>query len=50
MPIFVGYCKGQGSLIACEVLIQAGYTNVTNIQGGILAWYRADLSMAPFTE
>jgi len=49
MPIFVGCKKGQRSLMACEVLIQAGYTNVTNVQGGMLAWYRADLPMAPFT-
>ena len=36
MLIFVGYHKGQRSLMACEVLNQAHYTNVTKVQGGML--------------
>jgi len=48
-PIFVGCKKGPRSSMACEVLIRAGYTNVTNVRGGMMAWSRAELPMAPFT-
>ena len=46
--IFVGCRKGSRSAIACEVLINAGYENVTNMSGGMLAWSRAMLPMAPY--
>lgn len=33
------YCRsGKRSLQACMVLEQAGFTDVTNVDGGILAW------------
>ncbi|MBI2951075.1 rhodanese-like domain-containing protein [bacterium] len=33
-PIFCGCQAGQRSQMAAQVLVQAGYTNVTNVQGG----------------
>jgi rhodanese-related sulfurtransferase len=33
-PIFCGCQMGQRSQMAAQVLAQAGYTNVTNVQGG----------------
>jgi len=33
------YCRsGKRSLQACMILEQAGFTNVNNVSGGILAW------------
>lgn len=33
------YCEhGRRSLIACEILAQAGFTKLTNLRGGIAAW------------
>ena len=47
--IFVGCRKGPRSAMACEVLINAGYANVTNVNGGIQAWVAAKLPIEPFT-
>ncbi len=33
-PIFCGCQAGQRSQMAAQVLVQAGYTNVANVQGG----------------
>lgn len=33
-PIFCGCQMGQRSQIAAQVLVQAGYTDVTNVRGG----------------
>lgn len=36
------YCRsGQMSIIAAEVLGKAGYTNIKNLQGGMIAWREA---------
>lgn len=36
------YCRsGQRSLLAAENLLKMGYTNVTSMSGGILAWQEA---------
>ncbi|MEO6683622.1 MAG: rhodanese-like domain-containing protein [Ginsengibacter sp.] len=33
------YCRsGQRSMMACLVLEQMGFTNVKNLEGGVLAW------------
>jgi rhodanese-related sulfurtransferase len=47
--IFVGCRKGHRSAMACEVLIKAGFTDVTNMKGGMLEWSRSELPMAPYT-
>ena len=37
-PVYV-YCHaGKRSMQACMILEQAGFSNITNINGGILAW------------
>lgn len=46
--IFVGCKKGHRSAMACELLIKAGYTNVTNVRGGLVAWSQADLPMTSY--
>ncbi|MDM8520895.1 rhodanese-like domain-containing protein [Anaerolineales bacterium HSG6] len=35
--------SGWRSNAACKQLIQAGFTDVTNMSGGMFAWSRADL-------
>jgi rhodanese-related sulfurtransferase len=36
------YCRsGRMSAIVAEELVQAGYTNVWNLQGGMIAWEQA---------
>lgn len=38
------YCRsGVRSANACMILNQLGFTNVTNVQGGMLAWQEAKL-------
>ncbi len=44
-PIVV-YCRsGRMSAIAAQSLADAGYTNVTNIEGGMIAWERSGRSV-----
>jgi rhodanese-related sulfurtransferase len=40
-PIVVGCRSGQRSLTAIELLAREGYTNLTNLDGGFLAWAAA---------
>ena len=47
-PIFVGCRSGARSALAVEVLINAGYTDVRNVEGGILAWAASGLPIEPF--
>lgn len=35
--------SGMRSLIACEKFVDAGYSNVINVEGGTLAWEEAGL-------
>merc|ERR1711972_24161 len=46
--IFVGCKRGPRSALACEVLINAGFTDVTLVEGGIQAWVAAELPIHPF--
>lgn len=40
------YCRtGRMSDIAARALVQQGYTNVWNLQGGMVAWERAGLKL-----
>ena len=49
-PIFVGCRSGARAAMACAVLVRdGGYTNVTNVQGGMVAWSQAHLPMVPYT-
>lgn len=48
IPIYVICRKGPRSAMACEVLRDAGYTDVTNVRGGMMAWARAGLPMAVY--
>ena len=42
----VVYCRsGRMSAIAAEALVKAGYTNVWNLEGGMIAWEQAGLSL-----
>jgi len=45
-PILV-YCRsGSRSAYACQTLTKAGYEDVANLAGGILAWEAANLPVA----
>lgn len=37
-PIFVICRSGGRSQKACDLLVSAGFKNVTNVKGGMLAW------------
>ncbi|HEY4690713.1 MAG TPA: rhodanese-like domain-containing protein [Anaerolineae bacterium] len=40
------YCRsGRMSAIAAEALVKAGYTNVWNLDGGMIAWEQAGFSL-----
>jgi rhodanese-related sulfurtransferase len=42
----VVYCRsGQRSARACSILRRAGFQNVTNLKGGIMAWQNAKLPL-----
>ncbi len=47
--IFVICNSGNRSVIAAGSLIRLGYPHVINIDGGIQAWLRANLPVAPYT-
>ena len=39
---YIVYCRsGKRSLASAEILAELGFTNVTNMKGGILAWESA---------
>lgn len=42
-PLLMICRSGARSARACEYLLQNGYTDVTNLAGGTLAWADADL-------
>ena len=43
--IFV--CRsGNRSMVACQQMARLGYSNVKNIEGGMIAWQRAGLPIA----
>ncbi len=41
------FCRsgGRSAQVAHALITQAGFTNVTNVSGGILAWHEADLPL-----
>lgn len=47
--IYVGCRKGPRSALACEVLSNAGFTCVLNVEGGIQEWVSRGLPIHPFT-
>ena len=49
-PVIV-YCRtGRRSGIARDVLVKDGYSNIRNLEGGILAWGEAGLPIVKGTE
>lgn len=42
-PIVCICRSGNRSQVACELLQRHGFTNVTNVSGGMMAWQRAGL-------
>ena len=46
--VFVGCRTGARSALAAEVLINAGFTDVRNVDGGIVAWVASGLPIQPF--
>lgn len=42
-PILVMCASGQRSLAAADHLLGQGFTDVTNVTGGIIAWHKAGL-------
>ena len=47
--LLVGCRSGVRSALAAEVLVRAGFQDVRNVQGGILAWAAAGLPIEPFS-
>ncbi|KAH8065498.1 thiosulfate sulfurtransferase [Aureococcus anophagefferens] len=47
--ILVGCRSGSRSILAAEILVDAGFTNVLHVDGGMNAWFQAGLPVAPFT-
>ena len=47
--ILVGCRSGSRSILAAEILVDAGFTNVLHVDGGMKAWFKAGLPVAPFT-
>jgi rhodanese-related sulfurtransferase len=45
-PVYVFCRSGNRSLQAAQVLVDAGYTDVRNVEGGIIAWNNARLPVA----
>lgn len=45
-PVYVFCRSGNRSMQAAQTLINAGYTDVRNVQGGIIAWNNARLPVA----
>lgn len=46
--VFVGCRTGARSALAAEVLINGGFTDVRNVDGGIVAWMASGLPIQPF--
>jgi rhodanese-related sulfurtransferase len=44
-PLLLICASGQRSLVAGEFLVQRGYGAVANVEGGTLAWARAQLPL-----
>ena len=44
-PVIVSCRSGAQSQLACRTLRKAGFTQVFNLQGGILAWQNANLPL-----
>ncbi|MCQ3975187.1 MAG: rhodanese-like domain-containing protein [Anaerolineae bacterium] len=42
-PIVCVCCSGNRSHVACEQLASRGFTNVTNLVGGMIGWSRSGL-------
>ena len=47
-PVVVSCRSGARSMVACEQLAQMGYTEVFNLQGGVMAWQRAGLNLVRY--
>jgi rhodanese-related sulfurtransferase len=44
-PVFVFCRSGNRSLVAAEALVAAGFSDVRNVEGGIVAWHAAGLPL-----
>jgi len=42
-PVYVVCRSGNRSLVAARTLVEAGYTDVRNVEGGMIAWASAGL-------
>lgn len=45
-PVVITCRSGARSRSACEQLSKLGFTNLSNLQGGVMAWKRAGLSLS----
>ena len=45
--VFVLCRSGKRSALACEMLMDRGYPNMINVEGGILAWQAHNLPVEP---
>lgn len=44
-PVFVFCRSGNRSLVAAQALVDAGFVDVRNVDGGIIAWHEAGLPL-----
>jgi len=44
-PVFVFCRSGNRSLVAAQALVDAGFVDVRNVDGGIIAWHAAGLPL-----
>ena len=44
-PVVTVCRSGKRSMVAAKALTQAGFSDVTNLEGGMIAWSRSELPM-----
>lgn len=45
-PVYIQCRSGQRSMKACQMLLACGFTDLYNVEGGIIAWQNAGFSIS----